>query len=111
MVPSQPLTPAPPPAADGVIPGTGHFHVLVDLPAAEEGEALPFDATHLHYGKGQAAADVELAPVSAAAAAAALCLRRCALPPAACCAGMRGPGDSEPLPPRAPSLPAVCAAA
>jgi hypothetical protein len=41
--------------------------VLIDLPAAEEGEALPFDATHLHYGKGQTAADVVLAQVSSPA--------------------------------------------
>lgn len=35
--------------------------------AIPQGEVLPFDATHLHYGKGQTAADVELAPVSTVA--------------------------------------------
>lgn len=48
----------------GVIPNTGHFHVMVDAPAPAEGEAIPFDAAHLHYGKGQTSADIELAPVS-----------------------------------------------
>lgn len=27
-----------------------------------EGDAIPFDDTHLHFGKGQEAADVQLAP-------------------------------------------------
>eukprot|EP00882_Tetradesmus_deserticola_P017063 GHRQ01018257.1.p1 GENE.GHRQ01018257.1~~GHRQ01018257.1.p1 ORF type:complete len:169 (+),score=58.79 GHRQ01018257.1:84-590(+) len=52
------------PAADGLIPGTGHFHVYVDVPAAQqpgEGEAIPFDDAHKHFGKGQTTADLELA--------------------------------------------------
>jgi len=49
------------PAADGLAPGTGHFHLMVDAPALAAGEAIPFDAAHLHYGKGQTSADVELA--------------------------------------------------
>eukprot|EP00882_Tetradesmus_deserticola_P026782 GHRQ01029576.1.p1 GENE.GHRQ01029576.1~~GHRQ01029576.1.p1 ORF type:complete len:119 (+),score=41.10 GHRQ01029576.1:425-781(+) len=55
------------PAADGLIPGTGHFHVYVDVPAAQqpgEGEAIPFDDAHKHFGKGQTTADLELASVS-----------------------------------------------
>jgi hypothetical protein len=54
-------------AADGLIPGTGHFHVYVDVPAAQqpgEGEAIPFDDAHKHFGKGQTAADLELDSVS-----------------------------------------------
>jgi hypothetical protein len=56
-------------AADGLIPGTGHFHVYVDVPAAQqqgEGEAIPFDDAHKHFGKGQTAADLELDSVRAA---------------------------------------------
>jgi hypothetical protein len=56
-----------PAAADGLIPGTGHFHVYVDVPAAQqpgEGEAIPFDDAHKHFGKGQTAADLELDSVS-----------------------------------------------
>lgn len=51
-------------AADGLLPGTGHFHVFVDVAEQpEEGEAIPFDDAHKHYGKGQTAADIELTPV------------------------------------------------
>lgn len=39
------------PAADGLIEGTGHFHLMIDEKTAfEEGRAIPFDDTHLHYG-------------------------------------------------------------
>lgn len=52
-------------AADGLIPGTGHFHVFVDVAEQpDEGEAIPFDDAHKHFGKGQTAADLELTPVS-----------------------------------------------
>lgn len=51
------------PAADGLIPGTGHFHIDVDTPPIDEGEVIPFDDAHKHYGKGQTAVDLELAPV------------------------------------------------
>jgi hypothetical protein len=50
--------------AEGFIAGTGHFHVLIDQPAPSEGEAIPFDDAHKHYGKGQTADDVALTPVS-----------------------------------------------
>lgn len=49
------------------MPGTGHFHIYVDVPKSEqqgEGEAIPFDDAHKHFGKGQTAADLELSPVS-----------------------------------------------
>ncbi len=45
---------------------SGHHHLVIDAPAPGEGEAIPFDATHLHFGKGQTSADVELAPVRTA---------------------------------------------
>lgn len=54
------------PASEGFIEGTGHFHVIVDRDAAadalEAGSVIAFDATHLHYGKGQTVADIELPP-------------------------------------------------
>lgn len=44
---------------------TGHHHLLIDTPLPE-GEALdaplPKDAHHLHFGKGETEAMVELAP-------------------------------------------------
>lgn len=50
------------PAAEGLIPGTGHHHVVIDVPAPEEGDIIPFDDFHKHFGKGQTSADLELAP-------------------------------------------------
>jgi len=52
------------PASEGLQEGTGHHHVVVDVPKGyvEKGEAIAFDATHLHYGKAQKEAVVELEP-------------------------------------------------
>lgn len=52
------------PAADGLLPNTGHFHVIVDAPAIADGQAIVFDDAHKHYGKAQTAADLELTPGS-----------------------------------------------
>jgi hypothetical protein len=43
-------------------PGTGHHHVIVDGAPGAEGEVVPADATHIHYGKGQTEAELALAP-------------------------------------------------
>ncbi len=43
-------------------PETGHHHVLVDAELANPGLPIPNDATHLHFGKGQTEAQLELAP-------------------------------------------------
>ena len=50
------------PASEGLQKGSGHFHLFVDADNVDEGEMIPFDDAHKHYGKGQTAADVELAP-------------------------------------------------
>ena len=51
------------PAADGLVEGSGHHHVLLDGASfVKAGEEIPFDATHLHFGKGQTEATVPLAP-------------------------------------------------
>jgi hypothetical protein len=43
--------------------GSGHHHLLVDGPSfVKAGEAIAFDATHLHYGKGQTSAELVLPP-------------------------------------------------
>lgn len=42
--------------------GTGHFHLIIDQEDVAEGVPIPFDKAHLHYGKGQTAADVQLEP-------------------------------------------------
>lgn len=48
--------------ATEVIEGTGHHHLLINHGPIKEGESIPMDDTHLHYGKGQAEADVTLPP-------------------------------------------------
>ena len=52
------------PAAEGLIDGTGHHHMIVDGPGkfTPPGEVIPMDATHKHYGKGQTEGELELEP-------------------------------------------------
>ncbi|KAG2493694.1 hypothetical protein HYH03_008208 [Edaphochlamys debaryana] len=48
------------PAADGLVDGTGHHHLIVDVAAPAKGEKIPFDDAHKHFGKGQTSVDLEL---------------------------------------------------
>lgn len=41
---------------------TGHHHILIDMDGIPEGQAIPADDKHLHYGKGQTEAEVTLPP-------------------------------------------------
>lgn len=41
---------------------TGHHHLLVNRGFIPEGQPIPTDETHLHYGKSQTEAQVTLAP-------------------------------------------------
>ena len=51
------------PAAEGLIDGTGHHHMIVDGPKfTPPGEVIPMDATHKHYGEGQTEGELELEP-------------------------------------------------
>ena len=52
------------PAAEGLIDGTGHHHMIVDGPGkfTPPGEVIPMDATHKHYGKAQTEGELELEP-------------------------------------------------
>ncbi len=40
--------------------GTGHHHVLIDSELPPMDEPIPNDANHLHFGKGQTEARIEL---------------------------------------------------
>ncbi len=40
--------------------GKGHHHIVVDGAFIEKGSAVPADATHIHYGKGQTEDELEL---------------------------------------------------
>jgi Domain of unknown function (DUF4399) len=44
------------------IKGTGHHHLLINLDSKPEGEIIPFDEKHMHFGKGQTEAEVKLPP-------------------------------------------------
>ncbi len=41
---------------------SGHHHIVVDGSFIKEGEIIPADATHLHFGKGQTETEVVLTP-------------------------------------------------
>lgn len=41
---------------------TGHHHVIIDSKHIDEGKAVPKDKQHIHFGKGQTSAEVELPP-------------------------------------------------
>jgi len=49
-------------AAGDVIAHTGHHHVIVDGAFIPKGEAVPKDATHKHFGKGQTKTVLHLTP-------------------------------------------------
>ena len=51
------------PASAGLQEGTGHHHLIIDGPAfVEKGQEIPFDDTHLHFGKAQKEGTVKLSP-------------------------------------------------
>jgi hypothetical protein len=43
-------------------PNTGHHHLIIDSAITDFSSALPKDETHIHYGKGQTEASIELKP-------------------------------------------------
>jgi hypothetical protein len=49
------------PAGD-VKADSGHHHLLINLDAIRAGDAIPVDATHLHFGKAQTDTEVTLPP-------------------------------------------------
>lgn len=42
--------------------GTGHMHILVDVPFVMPGNVIPSDDQHIHYGDGSTSATLELPP-------------------------------------------------
>ena len=40
--------------------GTGHHHIIIGPAGIEKGTVVPADETHIHFGKGQTEAEVEL---------------------------------------------------
>lgn len=43
-------------------PNSGHHHLLIDATLDDLNAPIPADANHVHYGKGQTEAQVELQP-------------------------------------------------
>jgi hypothetical protein len=41
---------------------TGHHHLIINGDSMKAGESIPFDETHLHFGKGQTETEVTLPP-------------------------------------------------
>ena len=41
---------------------TGHHHLLINAEPIKAGESVPFDDTHLHFGKAQTETEVKLPP-------------------------------------------------
>ncbi len=41
---------------------TGHHHLLIDVAPPPPDQPVPADANHLHFGKGQTEASIELSP-------------------------------------------------
>lgn len=48
--------------AGKLVPGTGHFHLIIDQAPVPEGTVVPADDAHKHYGKGQTEAELVLKP-------------------------------------------------
>ena len=44
------------------VPNSGHHHLIINGSSIQQGEVVPADETHIHYGKAQTSAEVELAP-------------------------------------------------
>jgi Domain of unknown function (DUF4399) len=49
------------PAGD-VVANSGHHHLLINQEPIAKGEAVPFSEQHLHFGRGQTEAEVQLRP-------------------------------------------------
>jgi hypothetical protein len=50
------------PASAGVHEGAGHHHIIVDADLPASGQPIPSNAQHLHFGKAQTEATLDLPP-------------------------------------------------
>ncbi|MEC5162293.1 MULTISPECIES: DUF4399 domain-containing protein [unclassified Janthinobacterium] len=48
--------------AGEIAANSGHHHLLINKESIKAGDSVPFDDSHLHFGKGQTEAEVKLAP-------------------------------------------------
>jgi hypothetical protein len=50
------------PASEGVNENAGHLHVMIDTACVPEGQVIPADEAHVHYGMAQTEAELTLEP-------------------------------------------------
>lgn len=43
-------------------PNSGHFHLLIDVPAPDMEREIPIDPQHIHFGRGQSETELTLSP-------------------------------------------------
>lgn len=48
--------------AGEIVEGTGHHHLLINTSDISEGQVIPNDTQHKHFGKGQTETEVSLQP-------------------------------------------------
>jgi hypothetical protein len=48
--------------AGALVANSGHHHLVINGGPIKEGESVPFDDKHLHFGKGQTETEVKLPP-------------------------------------------------
>ena len=48
--------------AGAIAAGSGHHHLLINTGPIAEGQTIPMDDTHLHYGKAQTETELTLTP-------------------------------------------------
>ena len=48
--------------AGEIMPNAGHHHLFIDGVSAPQGEVIPADSQHMHFGKGQTEAQISLPP-------------------------------------------------
>lgn len=53
---------APAGKASEAIPGSGHFHLLIDAPLPPLDREIPSDPNHMHFGRGQMETPLDLTP-------------------------------------------------
>ncbi|CAN5814606.1 hypothetical protein BH23ACT12_BH23ACT12_02810 [soil metagenome] len=50
------------PASEGINENAGHLHVMIDTDCVPQGEVIPADDAHVHYGMAQTEAELNLEP-------------------------------------------------
>lgn len=49
-------------SAGDIVPNAGHHHLFINSASMQQGETIPVDSQHMHFGKGQTEAQIALPP-------------------------------------------------